>query len=132
MFSQVKIQLLADSMDQPRCIEYYYPGAQKSPITHPLLLTALATPQYFEPKKSFSPFVLLKNPMVIMMIFSVGLMVVMPQMMQNLDPEQKEQMRKQMEVQQDPSKMLNQLWGDFSGKKEEPKEGKVIRRVKRE
>ena len=131
VFSQVKIQLLTESIDEPRCIEYYYPGATKAPIAHPIELTALATPQYFEPRAKFSPFVFLKNPMVIMMIFSVGLMLLMPHMMQNLDPEQKEQMRKQMEAQQDPSKMLNQLWGDISGQKDVPKE-RIVRRIKRE
>ena len=32
-------------------------------------------------------------------------MVMMPKMMENLDPEQKEQMQKQMAMQQDPSKV---------------------------
>lgn len=35
--------------------------------------------------------------------------------MENLDPEQKEQMQRQMEMQSDPQKMLSQLLGDFTG-----------------
>lgn len=46
-----------------------------------------------------------KNPMVLMMIVSAGILVVMPKMMEGLDPEQKEQMQKQMAMQQDPSKV---------------------------
>jgi hypothetical protein len=116
-----------------------YAGAQKRSIEHPLELSALATIDYFEPKPSFSPFRMLKNPMVLLMLFSVVMMVVMPGMMNNLDPEQKEQMKKQMEMQQDPTKMLSSLWSDLSGAasggdgRKEVTEKKVIRqRVKRE
>lgn len=135
-FSQVKIQVTAEDI---KCIEYLYAGAQKRSIEHPLNLSALATINYFEPKPSFSPFRMLKNPMVLLMLFSVVMMVVMPSMMNNLDPEQKEQMKKQMEMQQDPSKMLSSLWSDLSGAasggdgRKEVTEKKVIRqRVKRE
>jgi hypothetical protein len=34
-----------------------------------------------------------------------GMMFMMPKMMEGLDPEQKEQMQRQMEMQQDPSKV---------------------------
>ena len=100
----------------PNCIEYVYAGATKFATQHPLTLNAHATYEYFERRPSFSPFRIFKNPMVLMMIVSIGFMVVMPSMMSNLDPEQKEQMKKQMEMQQDPSKMLTQMWSDISGK----------------
>lgn len=115
-----------------------YAGAQKKPIEHPLELVALATMDYFEPRQSFSPFRMLKNPMVLLMLVSVLMMVVMPNMMNNLDPEQKEQMKKQMEMQQDPTKMLSSLWSDLSGSKagavkKEIHEKKVVRqRIKRD
>lgn len=115
-FSQIKIQLLPENDMVPNCIEYIYPGATKYTIKHPLILTAHATYDYFEKRPSFSPFRIFKNPMVLMMVVSIGMMVLMPYMMQNLDPEQKEQMKKQMEMQQDPSKMLSQMWGELSGK----------------
>ena len=72
--------------------------------------------------------------MMLMMAFGVGMMFIMPQMMQNLDPEQKQQMKKQMEMQSDPTKMLSQLWGDVSGGGKEITEKKIIRneRLKRE
>lgn len=50
-----------------------------------------------------------------MMAFSVGMMFLMPKMMEGLDPEEKERMKQQMEMQKDPTKMLSQLWGDISG-----------------
>jgi len=128
---------LAAEAEGPKCIEYVYPGAPKRSISHPLTLIAHAEYQYFQPRPSFSPFVMFKNPMVLMALFSVAMMVIMPQMMKGLDPEQKQQMKKQMEMQSDPQKMLSSLWGDISGKKEVTAvEKKVIKkerpRMKRE
>merc|ERR1712157_621473 len=91
-FPQVKIQLLADSMDDPKCLEYAFPGAQKRALKYPLVINPKGKFQYFETKKGFSIFSLLRNPMVLMMSFSVGLMVAMPKMMEGLDPEEKARM----------------------------------------
>jgi hypothetical protein len=132
LFSQVKVQLLNDAMDDPKFVEYPYAGAAKFPLTK-LILTAHASYEFFQPKPGFSPFAMLKNPMFLMMIVSVGLMFVMPKMMEGLDPEQQEQMRQQMKNQQDPSKMLSQM---FSGAEETPAKkissSKKTRRTKRE
>lgn len=143
-FSQVKIQLLIDSMDAPKCIEYVYPGAPKQAVPHPLLLTAHAKYEYFEKRQGFSIFSILKNPMLLMMMVSAGIMLFMPKTMEGLDDDQKEQMKRQMEMQQDPTKMLSQMWTDISGTGEEEnavaehrktstKAGaKTVRRTKRE
>lgn len=104
-FSQVKIQLLEDAMDVPKCVEYVYPGAVKNVIPHPIELTAHAEYEYYEPRAGFNPFALLRNPMLLMMLVSVGGMVMLPKMMEGLDPEEKERMQKQMAMQQDPSKV---------------------------
>jgi hypothetical protein len=114
-FSQVKVQLLPDAMDSPKCIEYAFPGAPKSVIQHPIHLKAHAKYEYFQPKQGFSPLVLLKNPMMLMMLLSIGMMFLVPKMMENLEPEERERMQKQMAAQQDPSKMLSNLWQDLSG-----------------
>jgi hypothetical protein len=131
-FGQIKIQLLPESMNQPKCLEYAYPGAAKVMTPYPLVLTAHATYQYFEKRAGFSMFSMLKNPMVLMMLFSGGLMFLMPKMMEGLDPEEKAKMRKQMESQQDPTKMLSQMWGEIAGKPEEAAPTKKQRRVKKE
>jgi hypothetical protein len=104
-FSQVKIQILEDAMDSPKCIEYVYPGAPKQSIPHPLELTAHASYQYYEPRQGFSLLAIFKNPMLLMMLVMGGMMFIMPKMMEGLDPEQKEQMQRQLEMQQDPSKV---------------------------
>jgi hypothetical protein len=61
-FGQVKIQLLEDAIDSPKCLEYAYPGAMKLSIKYPLVLHPHATYQYFEQRRGFSVFSLLKNP----------------------------------------------------------------------
>lgn len=131
-FPQVKIQLLEESMDTPKCLEYAFPGAPKRALKYPLVINPKGTYQYFEPKKGFSIFGLLRNPMVIMMLFSAGLMVAMPKMMEGLDPEEKARMREQMKNQQDPSAMLSQMWGEMTnaGEEEAPRSKKERRRVK--
>ena len=108
-FSQIKIQVNDDH--DIKCLEYVYPGAKKQPVSHPLVLTAIASFEYFEARRGFSIFGLFRNPMVIMMVFSAGLMFLMPKMMEGLEPEERERMKRQMEMQQDPSKMLGQLFG---------------------
>ena len=44
-FSQVKIQLLEEAMDSPKCLEYVYLGSKKQSIPYPLVLTAHASVQ---------------------------------------------------------------------------------------
>lgn len=128
-FGQVKVQLLEDSMT-PNCIEYAYPGAPKKTMLHPINMTAYATLEYFEKKPGFSIFAMLRNPMVIMMLFSVGIMFLMPRLMEGLDPEEKARMREQMAAQQDPNKMLSNLFQGFTGETEEPAPRRKIKNSK--
>ena len=114
-FGQVKVQILEEASESPKCIEYPYPGATKMVIKHPIHLKAHAKYEYFQPRQGFSPTVLLKNPMMLMMMFSIVMMFLMPKLMENLEPEERERMQKQMAAQQDPSKMLSNLWQDLSG-----------------
>jgi hypothetical protein len=126
LFSQVKIQLLESAMSSPKCIEYAYPGATKQAIPHPLILTAHAKYDFFEKRQRFSLLSMLRNPMVMMMLFSVVLMLMMPKMLDNLDPEQQEQFKQRMQSNQgDPSKLLSQLWGDLSSA-QEMDSGKIV------
>ena len=63
-------------------------------LAYPLVLRPLAPAQYFEVRVPYDWTAMLKNPMVMMMGFSLFLMVLMPKMMANMDPEELEQMRK--------------------------------------
>lgn len=49
------------------------------------------------------------------MVFTVGLMYYMPKMMEGLEPEERERMQKQMEMQQNPTKMLGELFSGMGG-----------------
>jgi len=72
-FSQVKCQFKpheegrANSKPVLSCIEYVYPGAPKQtqPQENMMVLTALATYEYFEVKRGFSFLSILKNPMML-------------------------------------------------------------------
>eukprot|EP00535_Pseudo-nitzschia_heimii_P010526 CAMPEP_0197173098 /NCGR_PEP_ID=MMETSP1423-20130617/151_1 /TAXON_ID=476441 /ORGANISM="Pseudo-nitzschia heimii, Strain UNC1101" /LENGTH=197 /DNA_ID=CAMNT_0042621857 /DNA_START=123 /DNA_END=716 /DNA_ORIENTATION=+ len=128
-YPQIKVQLLEDSMDAPNCLEYAHPGAPKRIVNYPLVISPKGSYQYFEAKRGFSLFSLLRNPMVLMMLFSVGLMVAMPYMMEGLDPEEKARMKEQMKNQQDPTAMFSQMWGDMTGAGEaEPSKSKKERK----
>lgn len=118
-FSHVKIQIPVDEDKEMKCIEYAYPGAPKQPVdcSDGIILTAHAKYNYFESRPTFSILSIFKNPMMLMMLFSGGLMLLMPKLMENMDDEQKEQMKKQMELQKDPTKMMSMLWSDVSGSK---------------
>jgi hypothetical protein len=96
------------------CIEYHYPGATKRTIdpSNLLVLTVLASYEYFETKQGFSLLSILKNPMVLMMLFTGGIMYMLPKMMEGMDPEERAMMQKQMQMQQNPTQMMSNL---FSG-----------------
>jgi hypothetical protein len=130
-FGQVRIQLLEDSMDQPKCVEYMYPGAPKKTLDYPIAMTAYATFEYFETKPGFSIFVILKNPMFLMMAVSAGLMFLMPKMMEGMDEEEKAKMREQMAAQQDPTKMMSNLFSGFTGGTEESPAAAPKRKLKK-
>ena len=72
-----------------------------------------------------------RNPMLIMMIFSAGLMYMMPKMMEGLDDEQKAQMQKQMAMQSDPQAMLSELFGGGGGDGDQDKKSKLEARADR-
>jgi hypothetical protein len=127
-FSQVKCRFKPDAIDDEpifSCLEYPYPGATKIPVKKHLVLTALATYEYFEMKKGFSVFGILKNPMLLMMLFSVGLMYFMPKMMEGLEPEERERVRKQMQMQQNPTQMLSELFSGGTSIEPETKQRKA-------
>ncbi|OAL01594.1 hypothetical protein IQ06DRAFT_246315 [Phaeosphaeriaceae sp. SRC1lsM3a] len=51
----------------------------------------IATQYYYQERGGFSPLSFLKNPMILMAVVSMGLMFGMPKLMENMDPEMKEE-----------------------------------------
>ncbi|KAI1965856.1 medium-chain fatty acid-CoA ligase faa2 [Ophidiomyces ophidiicola] len=55
----------------------------------------LAKREFYEEREGFSPLSLFKNPMILLAIFALGVTVGMPYLMDNMDPELREEFEKQ-------------------------------------
>jgi len=51
----------------------------------------LAEKYFYQERQGFSPLSFLKNPMILMAVVSMGLIFGMPKLMENMDPEMKEE-----------------------------------------
>ncbi|XP_044432707.1 ER membrane protein complex subunit 7 homolog [Triticum aestivum] len=65
-------------------------------VLNELVLEPLKEEQYYEPREPFNILSLLKSPMGMMVGFMVLMVVVMPKMMENIDPEEIKQAQEQM------------------------------------
>ena len=66
----------------------------RQPLPFPLPLEPLvAKPTFFEKREGFQWSSMFANPMMIMMVVTVGIMFVMPKMMANMDPEALKEMQ---------------------------------------
>ena len=103
-----------NSVPKITVIEYKYPGAQKVAGSYPLVLTALAKNNYLPVKEGLNLFkMILGNPMALMMLFSVGIVVGMPMMMKNMDPEELKAMqeRSSLNPAEDPAALMKKFMG---------------------
>ena len=110
VFPQMKIQVNAEE-GIIKVVEYKYPGAVKRPSTYPLLLTAMAPINYFQARPQFSIMgFVMANPMIILMGFSALLLVGMPKILKELDPEA---LKEYEEAQRNsnPQELLSKLLG---------------------
>jgi hypothetical protein len=108
-YSQFKIDFHTKS-GEVRVLEYRYPGATKLPSTYPLVIKSQGQTAYFEVRQGMSVWSILKQPMVLMMLFSGGMMFLMPKMMENMDPEEMKNMQEEM-GDTDPQAMLRNMFG---------------------
>ena len=111
IFSQVKLNLPTAVESGIRCLEYRYPGAAKQPIPYPLELVPHVKQAYFEVRETPGLHTLFRNPMMLMLLFTGAVVVLMPKMMDNMDPEEMKKMQEQMGAAQDPASMLKNLFG---------------------
>lgn len=112
LFPQLKIQVNAEE-ELVKVVEYKYPGAIKRSSTYPLVFTAMTPVSYFQvkPPVNILGFVL-QNPMMLLMGFSAVLLVFLPKLLNNLDPEAREEYEK-AQAGADPSEMLKKMLGGF-------------------
>ena len=108
VFSQMKIKI--SPTDQAvAAVEYTYPGAAFVSASYPLILQAHARVNYFEKKQDMNIISMITgNPMMLMMVFSFGIMMYMPKMMAGMDKEQLKELQAQ---QGDPMQGMKKLFG---------------------
>ncbi|RPD82632.1 hypothetical protein L226DRAFT_528776 [Lentinus tigrinus ALCF2SS1-7] len=96
VFEQVRVDVL-ETETLPE-VRPYFPGTPLSPpstvtIPYPIVLSARAKYDYFVPRESFNVLAMFKNPMMMMMLGAGVLVLLMPTMMKNMDPEVMEEFK---------------------------------------
>jgi hypothetical protein len=111
-FSQLKLKVSADN-NTISVIEYKYPGAARIVVPYPITLTALAPILYEIPKPPISIVnMIISNPMMLMMLFSLVMVVGFPMLLKGMSPEELEEIKRQSAANGgDPMKKLSKLMG---------------------
>jgi len=91
LFDTLRIDVLSDPKSHPQ-IRPYVPGTPHNPpstisLPYPIALTPRHKNIYFVDRESFDLLAMLRNPMILMMVVTGGLMLAMPYIMKNMDPE---------------------------------------------
>jgi len=110
-FSQIKLNLPKTPDSPIQCLEYRYPGAEKRPVDYPLRLVSPMKKQYFEKRETVGLHTLFRNPMLLMVGATGLLVLVMPKLMENMDPEEVKKMNEQMGAAQDPAAFMKHMFG---------------------
>ncbi|KAJ3971333.1 hypothetical protein EV361DRAFT_962692 [Lentinula raphanica] len=95
-FDQMRVDIKDDSVE----VHPYIPGTPMNPpstilLPYPITLSARQRFNYFAPRESFNIMGMLKSPMILMMIFGGGLVLGMPYLMKNMDPEALEDFKRE-------------------------------------
>ncbi|KAI0757075.1 hypothetical protein C8Q80DRAFT_76093 [Daedaleopsis nitida] len=96
VFENMRVDVL-DTETLPEVRPYFLgtPLSPTSPVTlpYPIQLTAQRRHDYFTPRQSFNVIEMFKNPMMMMMLGAGVLVLLMPMMMKNMDPEVMEEFK---------------------------------------
>ena len=98
-----------------------YPGANKRAAAYPVDLRPHVKLEYFDKRQQPGLHTLFRNPMLLMMGFTMLMVFFMPKLMDSLDPEERKRMEEQMSNSSDPQKMIKGLFG-LSDEKESDSE----------
>ena len=123
-FSQIKLDVGHKFPGQIVCLEYRYPGARQQRFPYDaaqggMVLMAQANPKgqvfskqalYFEQRQQMSVMSIFQQPMMLMMLFTMGIMFCLPKMMDQMDPEEMKKMQEEMGS-GDPSEAWSRLMG---------------------
>ncbi|KAF5377532.1 hypothetical protein D9615_005248 [Tricholomella constricta] len=97
-FDQLRIDVVnSESMPEVRP---YVVGTPLNPpsvvlLPHPITLTPRQNHAYFVPHESFNLMAMLSNPMMLMMVVGGAMMLAMPYLMKNMDPDAMEEFKEQ-------------------------------------
>jgi hypothetical protein len=110
-FPQHKIKVSAEN-GTVTVVEYKYLGAKRMPAAYPIVSTAVSPVKYFQVKPPISIIGMITgNPMIIIMLFSLVMFAVFPNMLANMSPEDLKELKKSANNSGDPMKELTKLMG---------------------
>ncbi|KIY72136.1 hypothetical protein CYLTODRAFT_486539 [Cylindrobasidium torrendii FP15055 ss-10] len=97
VFDEMRVDVLADSLVEVRP---YALATRLNPpaprlLSYPMMLFPRSRNAYFVQPESFDITSMLKSPMILMMLVTGGLVLGMPYLMKNMDPEQLEEFKEQ-------------------------------------
>lgn len=109
-FPQMKVKV-DKSAGSISVVEYKFPGASRTPASHPIELIALIKLKYFHDPPRFSIMgMIMGNPMIILMAFSAGIIFLFPKMLANMDPEAMKEFEK-AQGEEDPMAAMKKMLG---------------------
>eukprot|EP01135_Chromosphaera_perkinsii_P010225 Nk52_evm1s2059 gene=Nk52_evmTU1s2059 len=93
-FNLYRLEIIpsSSSLKVKASVAYFMDGIPKSELRHPLAIEPVEQLKYFKQREPFRPTDLLKNPMAIMMLVTVGLVFVMPKLTADLTEEEKKEL----------------------------------------
>lgn len=100
LFPPVRIDVSARLKGQVRAV---YAEDQRQTLGDPMVLISARKEEYFEIREPFSVWSLLKSPMGMMVGFMLVVMVILPRLMDGIDPEEMKKMQEEMRNQPAPS-----------------------------
>ncbi|KLO07575.1 hypothetical protein SCHPADRAFT_641811 [Schizopora paradoxa] len=91
VFDSLRIDVRPDSNSKPQ-VRPYVAGTPHNPpstiaLPYPITLTPRIKNVYFLDREAFNLLAMLRNPMILMMVVTGGLVMAMPYIMKNMDPE---------------------------------------------
>ncbi|KAG5718586.1 UPF0480 like protein [Termitomyces sp. T112] len=97
-FDQLRIDVV--DLESEPLVRPYIIGTPLNPpstvlLTYPIILTPKSKHAYFVPRESFNLVAMLSNPMTLMMVVGGAMMLAMPYLMKNMDPEAMEEFKEQ-------------------------------------
>ncbi|KAJ7655107.1 hypothetical protein DFH06DRAFT_1201614 [Mycena polygramma] len=96
LFDQLRVDVLDDSAFEARPYSVGTPLNPASPILLPQIsLPARAKHVYFVPVDSFNLLGMFQNPMMLMLVFGGAMVIAMPYLMKNMDPETMKEFKEQ-------------------------------------